>query len=210
MLSAPGDGGMPKKTRRRVKDPYAIDLDDEDEDDDLLTALPGAHGARPQRQEESLIDFLRNSAPPTDNSPRALAVGENNIHPNAATPTVNGTNGTANTAAAAAAAAAASSASRPSTMSNGPKMQVRPAGAARDARAARAESSRATSDLADFLKNSGPAGSESMSSRPGSSNLPAGKAAKMLGGAAPELQRTGSKGSVKTSKFWKRRTTIDA
>lgn len=48
--------GMPQRTRRRIKDPYAIDVSD-DEDEDL---------ARPKSaQEESLIDFLRNTAPPT-------------------------------------------------------------------------------------------------------------------------------------------------
>ncbi|KAK4938669.1 hypothetical protein LTR10_020937 [Elasticomyces elasticus] len=57
----PEADGMPTRTRRRVLDPYAIDYsDDEDEDmeDDFL----------PQQQqrrtdEESLVDFLRNTAP---------------------------------------------------------------------------------------------------------------------------------------------------
>lgn len=79
LLSTPGgagvvdNNGMPKKTRRRVKDPYAIDLDDDDED--LLTALPGASHRPRQREEESLVDFLRNTEPPAGNSPQALAVG---------------------------------------------------------------------------------------------------------------------------------------
>ena len=49
---------MPKRTRRRVRDPYAIDFsDDEDEVEDTY--------APPTRRtgEESLVDFLRNTAP---------------------------------------------------------------------------------------------------------------------------------------------------
>ena len=55
----PESDGMPPRTRRRVRDPYAIDFSDEEEDD--FEELP-----RPQRRgdEESLVDFLRNTAPP--------------------------------------------------------------------------------------------------------------------------------------------------
>ncbi|KAK5099016.1 hypothetical protein LTR70_000862 [Exophiala xenobiotica] len=48
------DNGMPKRTRRRIKDPYAID----DSDDDLLE-----DAAPKEPREESLADFLRNTAP---------------------------------------------------------------------------------------------------------------------------------------------------
>ncbi|KAG7128358.1 hypothetical protein HYQ45_011979 [Verticillium longisporum] len=51
---------MPKRTQRRVKDPYAIDFSDEDEDD--LDGPPKP----PQKQEESLADFLRNYQPPPE------------------------------------------------------------------------------------------------------------------------------------------------
>lgn len=47
---------MPRRTRRRVKDPYAIDESDEE-------ALE--HTTPNQPQEESLVDFLRNTAPST-------------------------------------------------------------------------------------------------------------------------------------------------
>ena len=67
-LAAPGAGGEPPRKRYRNKDPYAIDTDDED--GDLLTALP-----RNKRQEESLADFLRNNEPPKDNGPRPIARG---------------------------------------------------------------------------------------------------------------------------------------
>jgi hypothetical protein len=55
---------MPTRKTRRVKDPYAIDFSDEDDDDDELT-LPSK--GPPKRVEESLIDFL-NSVPPPDTS----------------------------------------------------------------------------------------------------------------------------------------------
>ena len=59
-----GDGGLPMRKQRRNKDPYAIDTDDEDED--ILTGLP-------PREEPTdamgLVDFLRNTAPPEDNTP---------------------------------------------------------------------------------------------------------------------------------------------
>lgn len=58
--SAPAEG-FPTVKRYRNKDPYAIDVDSED--DDLLTALP-----KQKREEESLIDFLKNTSPPKDTS----------------------------------------------------------------------------------------------------------------------------------------------
>jgi len=77
-----GGGGddmpMPQRKTRRVRDPYAIDLSDEDEDEDELDdllgdarrttprAAPPAKRARPQTQEESLMDFLRNVPPPPE------------------------------------------------------------------------------------------------------------------------------------------------
>ncbi|KAK5256112.1 hypothetical protein LTR16_003988, partial [Cryomyces antarcticus] len=62
----PPEPRMPVRKRSRVKDPYAIDT--EDEDDDLLTAMPKPKA----RHEENLIDFLRNVPPPTVNQPPAL------------------------------------------------------------------------------------------------------------------------------------------
>jgi hypothetical protein len=71
------NGGFPKKNRRKVRDPYAIDTDSEDEDyvaeeeeeeDDFFpTAKP--RGAKP---EESLMDFLRSVPPP--NQPTTTSV----------------------------------------------------------------------------------------------------------------------------------------
>lgn len=48
---------MPKRKTRRVRDPYAIDFSDE-EDDDLFPSRP------PPIKEESLAEFLRNAPPP--------------------------------------------------------------------------------------------------------------------------------------------------
>ncbi|KAI0472746.1 hypothetical protein GGR56DRAFT_667120 [Xylariaceae sp. FL0804] len=50
---------MPKKTRRRIRDPYALDFSD-DEDELEMTPKP-----KP-KQEESLIDFLNNYPPPAE------------------------------------------------------------------------------------------------------------------------------------------------
>lgn len=57
---------MPKRKTRRVKDPYAIDLSDEDEEE--LYASVG-RGPKPAVKEESLLDFL-NSVPPPLEPPR--------------------------------------------------------------------------------------------------------------------------------------------
>ncbi|KAK4179313.1 hypothetical protein QBC36DRAFT_180382 [Triangularia setosa] len=58
------DMPMPKRKTRRVRDPYAIDLSDEDEMmlEEELTPKP----KRPAAKEESLIDFLNNYAPPPE------------------------------------------------------------------------------------------------------------------------------------------------
>ncbi|KAI1336751.1 hypothetical protein F5Y15DRAFT_193628 [Xylariaceae sp. FL0016] len=65
------DDLMPKRTRRRVKDPYAIDFSDEEEEDDFdLTPKPKPK----QKQEESLIDFLNNYPPPPDPTPQPIAM----------------------------------------------------------------------------------------------------------------------------------------
>lgn len=63
------DANEPVRKRVRSKDPYAIDMfdDDDDDDDGLLTALP-----KTQPQQESLIEFLRNSGPNTPNEPAAI------------------------------------------------------------------------------------------------------------------------------------------
>ncbi|KAI0861595.1 hypothetical protein F4860DRAFT_503218 [Xylaria cubensis] len=56
------DEMMPKRTRRRVRDPYALDFSDEEEEDDEFEVMP-----KPKpKQEESLMDFLNNYPPPAE------------------------------------------------------------------------------------------------------------------------------------------------
>ena len=172
------------KTRRRIKDPYAIDLSDEDEDEDddddedQLTALPTPTGnhqperqlqqqpaqrqvAPPRQREESLMDFLNGMDPPggassakpqpfllseeTIAAARArAAAGQNGSNPSSSNlPASRNGNGTA-----------------PSPSTNKPRLQARAPAVVGDARtgmgAMGGGSRTATSDLADFLKNSGP------------------------------------------------------
>lgn len=52
------DDMMPKRKTRRVRDPYAIDFSDEEDDDFVTTPVA------PVKREESLAEFLRNCEPP--------------------------------------------------------------------------------------------------------------------------------------------------
>lgn len=62
------DDPMPVRKQRRVRDPYAIDDDDDEELEELLRLEE-----KPQRKEESLIDFLRSEPPPDfDSNPQPL------------------------------------------------------------------------------------------------------------------------------------------
>ncbi|EEP80321.1 predicted protein [Uncinocarpus reesii 1704] len=72
VLDSPVDEVVePVRTRRRVRDPYAIDTDSEDE--------VFAQSKKPQQKEESLMDFLRSVPPPPSNDelPQLLSV---NMH----------------------------------------------------------------------------------------------------------------------------------
>lgn len=62
---------MPTRKQRRVRDPYAIDFSDEEEDDDFDLEQPTTM-RRAQPKEESLIDFLRNAPPPAPSNPVSL------------------------------------------------------------------------------------------------------------------------------------------
>ena len=67
------DSEMPARKQRRVRDPYAIDVDSEDED---MMATP-----KPQREEESLLDFLNSAPPPTmNNTPPPLDLSPSTIN----------------------------------------------------------------------------------------------------------------------------------
>lgn len=153
------------RTRRRIKDPYAIDSDDED--DDLLTALPTSN--KPVQREESMMDFLNSMEPTSNSPPKAFMLSPETIAAAKARAAANkgGANGHSHTSSL------TSSSAAPKTGINGrtgapqanistpvtfnppragykPKLQAR--GATSDPRAGRS----ATNDLADFLRNSGP------------------------------------------------------
>ncbi|KAF1930130.1 uncharacterized protein M421DRAFT_91307 [Didymella exigua CBS 183.55] len=125
------------RTRRRIKDPYAIDLSDEedDEDDDQLTALPPSNKP-PAARQESLMDFLNESEPPSGPS---VATRSNGAALPMGFPTSSGEH---------------------TVKAHKPKVAIR-APAVGDMRSNRT----ATSDLADFLRNSGP--SEPVGTPPG-------------------------------------------
>ena len=173
------------KTRRRIKDPYAIDLSDEDEDEDddededQLTALPTPTGNQPERQlqqpaqrqtaprqrEESLMDFLNGMDPPGGASsakPQPFLLSEETIAAAKARAAAgqNGSNSSNLTASRNGNGTAPPFGSASSSSStNKPRLQAR-APAVADGRSGMGGmgggSRTATSDLADFLKNSGP------------------------------------------------------
>ncbi|KAM0714985.1 hypothetical protein Q7P37_009450 [Cladosporium fusiforme] len=142
-----GDG----RKRYRNKDPYAIPSDSEDEEEaDFITALPGKN-QRPQ--EESLVDFLRDNEPPSNNSPRPIsaAIKPSSTPTTRTQPPPTSTNTTAD--------------SRPTstgTGASGPRLEAR--GAAPRQRIPRGNAGARlgafeetnTGDLADFLRSSGP------------------------------------------------------
>lgn len=165
-LSGSLSGAEPQiqRTRRRIKDPYAIDTDDEDED--LLTALPKS--SKPPQRDESMMDFLNSMDPPSNNQPQPFILSPETIAAAKARAAKSGP-GPANSTTPPGTAARNGMGSRsgkppsaqPAVISNSigsnapravkPKLQAR-AAATNDARAGRS----ATNDLADFLRNSGP------------------------------------------------------
>lgn len=70
---------IPARKQRRVRDPYAIDLSDE-EDDEFGFEQPSST-RRAQPKEESLIDFLRNAPPPPPSNPVPLNLPRTNTMP---------------------------------------------------------------------------------------------------------------------------------
>ena len=60
------EGFTPKRTRRRVPDPYAIEDSDEDREEEVVPT------PKSKTNEESLIDFLRNTAPPPNMTTRPI------------------------------------------------------------------------------------------------------------------------------------------
>lgn len=68
-----GDMPMPQRKTRRVRDPYAIDLSDEDDAGPLPT-IPNKPA--PPAREESLADFLANYAPPPEPTVQPFAINQ--------------------------------------------------------------------------------------------------------------------------------------
>ncbi|XPS69245.1 D-lactate dehydrogenase (cytochrome) [Ascochyta lentis] len=151
------------RTRRRIKDPYAIDLSDEDDEDgDQLTALP-ASNKPPAARQESLMDFLNEMEPPSAPSaskPQPFMLSQETIA--AAKARANSSNSSLSSAATATRSNGGSNGAAPpmgfpsssgteTTRAHKPKAAAR-APVVGDVRASRT----ATSELADFLRNSGP------------------------------------------------------
>ncbi len=63
---------MPKRKTRRVRDPYAIDFSDDEEE---YEAAPKARAT----QEESLADFLKNVPPPPESTVTPIYVPDKNV-----------------------------------------------------------------------------------------------------------------------------------
>ncbi|KAI1331733.1 hypothetical protein F5Y16DRAFT_395019 [Xylariaceae sp. FL0255] len=74
------DDLMPKRTRRRIRDPYAIDFSDEEEDDFDVAPLPAPPA--PSKKEESLMDFLNNYPPPPEPTPQPFVLPKKKSAPN--------------------------------------------------------------------------------------------------------------------------------
>ncbi|KAH5102753.1 hypothetical protein HBI37_219180 [Parastagonospora nodorum] len=146
------------RTRRRVKDPYAIDISDEeddDEDEDQLTALPPSTQPPGVRQ-ESLMDFLNGMDPPSTSKPEpfvlspetiAAAKARANTSSSSLSSTTTGPRNGPQNYGAISSTSVASDAHR----AYKPRLQAR-APAVSEVRTSKT----ATSDLADFLRNSGP------------------------------------------------------
>ena len=170
---------QPTRKQYRVKDPYMIESDDEDEDDDdeLLTALPHA---KQRPKQESMLDFLKamEPEPSTRQDPRSGGTASAAAAATSASRTATQAAATRNATAAAARlglqgagananAVPGGSAGRVVNSGNNrinsnrvggakPKYELRSAGGIPTARGARSEGRAATSELADFLRNSEP------------------------------------------------------
>ncbi|KAF2689909.1 hypothetical protein K458DRAFT_412769 [Lentithecium fluviatile CBS 122367] len=153
-----------QRTRRRVKDPYAIDSDDED--DDLLTALPKS--SKPQQREESMMDFLNSMEPSSDSAPQPFLLSPETVAAAKARAAKNSTTQSPPGMSPSGAAPRAGLGSRfgkgPSAQpavisstitSNAPRAH-KPRLQAREAATGESRHRSTTNDLADFLRNSGP------------------------------------------------------
>ncbi|KAH8725003.1 hypothetical protein GQ44DRAFT_616877 [Phaeosphaeriaceae sp. PMI808] len=143
------------RTRRRIKDPYAIDLSD-DEDEDQLTALPPSSQPPQAGRQESLMDFLNGMDPPSNNKPQPFMLSEETIaaakaRANTSNSTLSSAHTATNNTVPSYGAISSTSIASDAPRAYQPRLQARaPSGG--DPRVGKT----ATSDLADFLRNSGP------------------------------------------------------
>ncbi|CAN8105813.1 unnamed protein product [Discula destructiva] len=73
---------MPVRKQRRVRDPYAIDFSDEEEDeDDEFAYQPTATKRKAPPKEESLMDFLNSVPPPSSSEPVPFALPRTQTSP---------------------------------------------------------------------------------------------------------------------------------
>jgi hypothetical protein len=157
------------RTRHRVKDPYAIDLSDEDEDDDEdedeeddhLTALPPSNRPAPPKQ-ESLMDFLNDEPPPVDSKPQPFMLSQETIAAakaranGANSARMNGSSSSISSSATATRNGAAPPLGFPASNPTIAPQAHKGRPGARNVSAGAGGSRSATSELADFLRNSGP------------------------------------------------------
>ncbi|CAK7275563.1 hypothetical protein SEPCBS57363_006761 [Sporothrix epigloea] len=85
MFDGAGEMPIPKRKTRRVRDPYAIDLTDEEDEFDMPQPGSGRRPA-PVSKEESLIDFLNSVPPPMDTNPVPFDIPQTRHQPQPAVP----------------------------------------------------------------------------------------------------------------------------
>jgi hypothetical protein len=191
-LAPPSNG--PARTRRRPRDPYAIESDDEDE----FTALPDrTNFSKGGTQVENMQEFLRSSSPSVlhgnsqsnDSNSRngANGVARSQSERNRATQ-AGGMNGNAPTSASNRSSQPAMSISSRFLS----KREARPAGATKTFNGHGYYYS--TNDMADFLRTSGPDAPTNNANR---TSLTGGS----VGNTSLEVDRQGSKRGLA---FWKR------
>jgi hypothetical protein len=147
------------RTRRRVKDPYAIDFSDEEdeEDEDQLTALPPPTKAAPAARQESLMDFLNGMDPPSTSKPQPFMLSEETIaaakaRANSSNSTLSSTQTATRNGPTAYGTISTTSVASDAPRAYKPRLQARAPAVSSDVRSSKS----ATSDLADFLRTSGP------------------------------------------------------
>ncbi|KAF1957194.1 hypothetical protein CC80DRAFT_547912 [Byssothecium circinans] len=194
-----GNEPVIQKTRRRIKDPYAIDSDDEDED--LLTALPNNTAKSPPARDESMMDFLNSMDPPSNSKPEAFVLSPETIAAAKARATRTATSPTTTTMTSSTkssrngrTASAQPAIISSNVMSDAPrahKPRLQPRAPATDTRRS------GTNDLADFLRSSGPPEPPVKRGGEGASSPPPGSTARR------------EEGKRSAAKFWRKKTSSD-